>query len=332
MRIKPDARKAVGIAFLLSALMAGLPAAAASAAEAAPAPALSEALDAYAFSPLSGELAQRAGSAVRLGADPATVAEFIAGAGTQGVPDRDVLAALNRAEHLAGDRLPVGPVLSRYMQGLAKGIPFARIETVVDGLEAWLVDSARRIDTALPAPADPAGERARLTAIDHGAYALSVGVSEAALDRSIQLAAKESRPVEAAQAPVLALGVLVASGANPEKSWEVVNAAWRNGYRGEDLERLGKALGRLSRDGQGPPAEVMDQVLAQIGSNAGRDRVFEGLDALCGDGGGRSTGAGPGAGKGQDPARDRPDNDRGQGDPGGRGGHGGGRSSQSQNS
>lgn len=326
MRAIPDVRGAVGIALLLCVLMAGLPASTATAAEAAPAPALSEALAAYAFSPLSGELAQRAGSAVRLGADPATLAEFIAGAGAQNVPDSDVLAALVRAEHLAGSRLPVGPILSRYMQGLAKGIPFARIETVVDGLQTWLVDSARHIDTALPAPADPAGERARLTAIDHGAYALSVGVPQVVLDRSIQLAAKETRPVEAAQAPVLALGVLVASGATPEKSWEVVSAAWRNGYRGEDLERLGKALGRLSRDGQGPPAEVMEQVMAQIRDNAGRDRVFDGLDALYGDGDGRSTGAGPGAGKGQDPARDRPDNDRGRGDPPGPGGggHGGG--------
>jgi hypothetical protein len=229
------------MAFLLSALMVGLPVAAA-AAEAAPAPALSEALDAYASSPLSGELAQRAGSAVRLGADPASIAEFIAGAGSQDVSDRDVLSALNRAEHLAGARLPVGPVLSRYMQGLAKGIPFARIETAVDGLQAWLVDSARRIDAALPAAAGREEERARLTAIDHGAYALSVGVPEAALDRSIQLAAKETHPVEAAQAPVLALGVLVASGANPEKSWEVVSAAWRNGYQrgSERLARPGR--------------------------------------------------------------------------------------------
>ncbi len=329
MRVKPDLRGAVGTALLLSVLMVSLTVSAVTAAEAASAPALSEALAAYAFSPLSGELAQRAGSAVRLGADPATLAEFIAGAGAQSVADRDVLAAINRAEHLAAARLPVGPVLSRYMQGLAKGIPFARIETAVDGLQGWLVVSARRIDAALPAPADPAGERARLTTVDHGAYALSVGVSEAVLDRSIQLAAKESRPVEAAQAPVLALGVLVASGANQDRSWEVVNAAWNNGYRGEDLERLGKALGRFSRDGQGPPAEVMAQVMAQIGGNAGRDRVFEGLDALVGDGGGRSTGAGPGAGKGMDPARDRPDNDRGRGDPpgpggGGYGGHGGG--------
>ena len=132
--------------------------------------------------------------------------------------------------------------------------------------------------------------------------------------------------MEAAQAPVLALGVLVASGATPEKSWEVVNAAWRNGYRGEDLERLGKALGRLSRDGQGPPAEAMEQVMAQIRDNAGRDRVFDGLDALYGEGDGRSTGAGPGVGKGQDPARDRPGSDQGRGDPPGPGGggHGGG--------
>lgn len=326
MTVKPDVRGAVGVAFLLCVLMAGPPISVVTAAEAAPAPALSDALAAYASSPLSGELAERAVSAVRLGADPASVAVFIADAGSQNVSDRDVLAALNRAEHLAGARLPVGPVLSRYLQGLAKGIPFARIETVVDGLQTWLVDSARRIDATLPAPADPVGERARLTAIDHGAYALSVGVPEAALDRSIRLAAKETRPVEAAQAPVLALGVLVASGATPEKSWEVVNAAWRNGYRGEDLERLGKSLGRLSRDGQGPPAEVMDQVLAQIGGNTGRDRVFEGLDALCGEGGGR--GANPGAGKGQDPARDRPDQDRGRGDRRDNSGHGGGRSSQ----
>jgi hypothetical protein len=145
--------------------------------------------------------------------------------------------------------------------------------------------------------------------MDHAAYALGVGVPGEALDRSLRLAAAEARPLEAAQAPALAMGVLVASGVETARSWEVVRSAWESGYRGEDLERLGKALGRLSRDGQGPPADVIDQVLAQIGRREGRDRVFDGLDALVGDDGeGRHEGVG--LGRGRDPARDRP-SDRG---------------------
>ena len=58
--------------------------------------------------------------------------------------------------------------------------------------------------------------------------------------------------MDAVQAPLLALGVLVASGVEPDKSLQVVSSAWEHGYRGDDLKRLGKALGRLGQGGEGP--------------------------------------------------------------------------------
>ncbi len=304
MKVRPFITGATAAALGALLLLAGAPTEALASAEAVSPPTISQALALYGASPLAGELGECAASAVRLGADPAALADFIAGAGADNRPDRDLLALLRRAERLAGLRLPVEPVLSRYRQGFAKGIPFARIETVVDGLEARLMEAARYLDETLSAPADHEGQRARLTAIDHGAYALGVGVPGGTVERAIRLAVHERRPVDAAQAPVLALGVMAASGVRPEKCWEVVDAAWRNGYRGEDLERLGRAIGRLSRNGQGAPPEVIDQVLAEIVGHAGRDRLFEGLDALCGEGSGRE--GAPGMGTGQDPARDRP--------------------------
>jgi len=251
-----------------------------------------------------------ANSAVRHGADPASLAGFLAGAGADGVADRDALAALSRAERLAQSRLPVEPVLSRYLQGVAKGVPFERIESVVDALEVRLADSARRLDAALPRP--PTGRKSGpasprwITALTRSAWGCP---------RPRWIARSGWPPGDPPGRGGPGAGardrVLVASGVNPDKSWDVVLTAWQSGYRGEDLERLGKALGRLSRDGQGAPAEIIDQVLSQIGDHAGREQVFRGAGRPV-----RRTGRRqrpPGLQKGQDPARDRPNQDRDRG-------------------
>ncbi len=247
--------------------------------------------EAYAAAP---QLDAAMGAALAAGVDPAELAELTRGAAAHALPVEDLVLIVQRAETLARKDLPVSPVLSRYLQGMAKGVPFPRIETAVNELETRLTMAAVELDRTVPAATDPEARRARLAAIDHGAYALGVGVDAPELERSIALAALEDSPMDAVQAPLLALGVLVASGVEPDKSFQVVSSAWEHGYRGDDLKRLGKALGRLGQAGQGPPEDVVDHVLALIGSDTGPERVFQGLDDLGGPDGSYPPGMGPG--------------------------------------
>jgi hypothetical protein len=269
-------------------------------------PALSQALSLYATASESSALNTAVQSALAAGVQPDVLAEVLTRSAETDLPDSDLLLIVNHATRLAQRNLPVAPVVSRYLQGLAKGVPFPRIQAVTDQLDARLVEAARRVDAKLPAPTDEATSRARLNAIDHGAYALSVGVSETAFDHSLGLAADEQRPLEAVQAPLLTLGVLVSSGVAPAKSVEVVDSAWKHGFRGQDLERLGKAVSRLSRD-EGSASKVVGQILAMI-DDSSQERVFQGLDELIGrtEGGRSTTTIGPG----EDPGNRRVPGDR----------------------
>jgi hypothetical protein len=240
------------------------------------------------------------------GVEGALLESLVQRAEQQGISAAVTVAWIDRVRSLAENRLPVHPVVSRYLQGLAKGIPPQRIDVVVDRLETRLEEAARHIDARYPMPQDASGRRARLTAIDHGAYVLGLGVSQDHLDRSLTLVSADAPSVRDVQAPILTLGILVASGIAPDKSLEVVDTAWESGYRGENLERLGKALGRRGHEGEPPSIEVVDQVLRLIGSDLTQDEVFQGLDELTG----REDYWLPGLGPGDDPTIRRGDTDR----------------------
>jgi hypothetical protein len=268
--------------------------------------ALSHALSLHAASAEASNLDTAVQGALDAGVGPDLLAEVLTRSAEEALPDSDLLLIVDHATRLARRDLPPGPVVSRYLQGLSKGVPFPRIQAVTGELDARLVTAARRVDASLPAPTDAALRRARLAAIDNGAYALSVGVPETAFDHSLGLAAGEQRPLEAVQSPLLTLGVLVSSGVAPGKSMEVVDMAWKRGYRGESLERLGKAVGRLSRD-EGSSSKVVGRILAMI-DDSSQERVFQGLDELIGrtEGGRGNTTIGPG----EDPGNRRIPGDR----------------------
>lgn len=241
-----------------------------------------EAAGAYAGSPREAELKAALGEAVAAGVSPALLAEVTRRAGENSLPAGDLLRVIGRAEELAKEDLPVWPVLSRYLQGMAKGVPPARIEAVVDELQGRLENAASRLDRALPRPSDLEAREARLAAIDDAAYALGVGVAPEHLDHFINLASRETDPIQAVQAPVLTLGMLAASSLQPDKAMDLVNCAWKHGYRGNMLEKLGKALGRLGHDGAAPPERAVERVLAMMDENAGPERVFQGLEEMAG--------------------------------------------------
>lgn len=247
----------------------------------------------------SPELGEAVEAALAAGVDPTCLAGLLVGARDRDLSADVLVGWVNRTERLAGKNLPVAPVVSRYLQGLAKGVPPSRIEFVIDGLEARLEESAWRIDSVCEVLSDPVSQKARLASIDHGAYALGLGISNEDLSKSITLAWDEVGSIEAVQAPMLTLGILVAAGIAPDMSMEVVNTAWTHGYRGNSLERLGKSVGRLGRDGHAPSPEVVNEIIEMIGKEASKDRVFKGLDELVG----REEYRIPGSYPGNDPTR-----------------------------
>jgi hypothetical protein len=196
------------------------------------------------------------------------------------LPDQ-TRSILERVDRIEAAELPSRPVLDRYLEGLAKGIPLARIEAVVDQLEERLRDTAREIDRVFPREQFAHASKERLALIDDGAYALALGLPASGLEQAMRLAAAEQGGPKEGTAPVLAVGCLVGGGIEPEASLEVVRTAWNHGYRGEELERLGRDLGSLGRSGHAPASEVVAQIMGMIRSNADRENVFRNLDALC---------------------------------------------------
>ena len=242
----------------------------------------------------SDELQAATEKAVGRGADPVQLESLIQRAHSNDLSPEVLADWVSHVEQLAAKQLPVSPVVSRYLQGLAKHIATSRIMVAVGELESRLDEAAMHIDAVCRVPGDPASQRERLATIDHGAYVLGLGVTGRQLDLAISLAWEESNSIEAIEAPILTLGILVASGISADQSMEVVDAAWVHGYRGVNLERLGKALGRLGREGDGPPAEIVADVLEMIGNGASQDRVFQDLDELIGRDELRMSGTVPG--------------------------------------
>jgi hypothetical protein len=229
----------------------------------------------------------------------------------RGVDNAVLVSWIQNLDGLVRSRLPLDPVASRYLEGLAKGVPPARIDAAIDRLVARLEQAARYIDAKYPGAKDTESREARLTAIDHTAYVLGLGLNDQYMDRSLAMVLRESDSIRDLNSPILTLGILVSSGISPDKSLEVIDAAWTHGYRGPTLERLGKALGRLGQDGQAPPADLVDQVLRMIGSDAGQENVFREMDNLIG----RDDYQLPGLGPGDDPTIRRGDTDGRETDP-----------------
>ncbi len=275
---------------------------------------LDAALDAYSAAPQAEELRADADRALAAGVNLDLFAEFFRRAVETGLTAEQALHVTDTVIRLAEADLPATPVLSRYLQGMAKGVDFSRMDLVAEGVSRRITEAAGRVDKVCATPTTAAGRQARLAAIDHAAYALGLGVTDATLDRSLALVAREKQPLLEVEAPLLTLGLMVAAGVAPDRSQELVSAAWARGFRGGDLERLGKTVGRLSREDGSSPGKVVDRVLAMIQTDDSPERVFQGLDELSG-----RTGQGDqpaGMGLGDDPTHRRVPGDRpGQPDP-----------------
>jgi len=257
----------------------------------APAPAVAgaevqAALQAYAGDPAYEDLGFLAERALEQGADPELLPALVTAAGAAGLPASDLSLVLNQTISIAARDLPTRPVLSRYLQGLARGIAFPRVRAAADQVETRLESAARFLNQEYPEAGtwDPVDRDAIL---DHLAYALGVGVEPGFLTRSVDLV-RNARPtrddageVEEIRAPVMALSFLVSAGVENPRSYELVSMAWGQGYRGADLERLGETVVRLGQNGHA--GEVVDQVMLLLDRDLAPDDVFHNLENMKAD-------------------------------------------------
>lgn len=244
---------------------------------------LASSIRSYADDPAIGpEIRSLAAEAVHLGTNAELLAALLERAHDAALPSEQAVAILRRVVRIAEAKLPAEPVADKMLQGLTKGVSFDRIVAVVETVEARLVQAALEVDAAFPSArlGDAQVLEARRAAIDHGAFALSAGVSSPALAQSLALVAPEANGLTEADSPLLALGCLAAGGLAVDRSLEVVELAWAQGYHGHDLERLGWNLGGLTRDGEPPSEESLDRVIAWLRAGTSPDVLFHDLDAM----------------------------------------------------
>jgi len=224
-------------------------------------------------------LAEATERAVKAGASDELARSLVDHIDEHTLPMATVAAWLDNTARLGEEGLPLNTVLSFYVQGVAKGYPANRIEPVVTEVEHRLREAAALVDTMAPT----SNVETRRKVIDDVAWVLGLeGVSKEDVSRPITLAREEDRPVDALHSPVLTFGTLVASGLPSETSFDVVNAAWTKGYRGEPLERLGAALANANPSGGAPPQHLVNEVIQLLDRETSQDRFFQGLDELMG--------------------------------------------------
>jgi hypothetical protein len=261
--------------------------------------------------------------AAALCAEPDLRGELQRRAAEKGLSPQQSQALLQRLDRVQAADLPLRPVADRYLEGLARGVEFTRLEAAVDRLETRMLESARRVDLLFPPGAGSGTERAtRWTLIDHCTYALAAGVPPQGIEQVMHLAADGNQGPAEGKAAVLAVGCLVAGGIEPGTSVDLVRTAWTHGYRGADLEHLGRDLGSLGSGGQGPPPEVLRRVREVIAAGGDRRDLFRHLEDMRGN---HPPGPGqhpPGMHPGGDPSMHRGPGGPPQ-DPGHMGPHGG---------
>jgi hypothetical protein len=195
----------------------------------------------------------------------------------QGVSREIQEVHLDRLASLANSGLPVQPVLNRYLEGFAKGVPLARIESVVEDLSRRLAAAAVQVDAASRRSAAALSPAERLEAIDQTSYAMGVGVTQPDLVRSLDMACLSRQEGFSLNSPLVTMSVLVSAGIASDRSFEVLHTAWDRGFRGRDLELLGRAVAGIEASG-----EAADVVVDLLVADQSLDAVFQSLENLQG--------------------------------------------------
>lgn len=237
---------------------------------------------------------------------------------------------------LAENDLPAGPLLSKTLEGLAKRVPAARMQPVLQQYRrhteqagqlvgGWTQrEEVRQLLGADTAPSEAASQanegRTRLITVI--TEARQQGVSSTHIESFLSglPGGVERRPMSMNEvaAAVNVLPDLPGNGASPETSTRLLTAALNAGYSPESLRQLPSAL-QSARQASNRPIDALAQGTAQaIARGTPATSVLQSLFQGSFPGGGPPAGVGndpPGQGSGKPPNSGGPDNPPGNGGP-----------------
>src|SRR5215813_214581 len=214
---------------------------------------LSQAVEAMKLSPEGKALLRAKGTEViRAGVAENEVAGLIQRGVGRGVPPAELVRLLDVVAQAKRQDLPVGPVLDKVKEGLAKRVPPARIAGVAERLAGELATSRDLVRRAEQKGirVESRGERERAT--EAVADALGKGVSPKDLEDLSRGIAHSSERVTMSrlQAGAQVTADLVSMGLSPRDATETVGAAVTRGLSQRDIERLRERMGQeLKRGG-----------------------------------------------------------------------------------
>ena len=161
----------------------------------------------------------------------------------------DVDALIRVADEAAAKGLPSAPVVNKIREGIAKGVPPARINPVVQ----QMVEHLQTADGIVREGPTPAAAAERAAAVTLLAEALGAGVTPAEvrdLRRQAQPAGVAPLSADAVASAARGLGFIKDARLPVTDGSAVIAEASRRGFRGSDLLDLGREVKRRERDYQ----------------------------------------------------------------------------------
>jgi len=162
---------------------------------------------------------------------------------------QDIDALIRVAEDVAAKGLPSAPVVNKIREGIAKGVPPARITPVVQ----QMVEQLHTADGIVREGTAPGGVAERMAAVTLLAEALGAGVTPAEvreLRRQSQPAGQPPISAEAVASAARGLAFIKEARLPVMEGTALVSEAARRGFRGSDMLDLGREIKRRETDYQ----------------------------------------------------------------------------------
>ena len=231
----------------------------------------------------------KADALVGVGVAERDVADVIRQGAVRGVPASELIRLLDVVGQTKRRGLPASPVADKIKEGLAKGVPPERIESVASRIGGDLAsarDIVRRAEQAgvrVGAPAD------RERAVEAVADVLGRGVPPDDVESLAHRMGGSSRAATMSrlQAGAQVTGDLVSMGVSPRAASDTVGAALAQGMDQRDLERLPERFAQELRRGQSPEdgaKRLREQIRPETpetrGDHGSPDRPGKGRDGV----------------------------------------------------
>src|SRR5256712_5296602 len=218
---------------------------------------LSRTLEAANLSPEGKALLRAKGiEVVRAGVAESEVAGLIQRGVARGIQPAELVSLLDVVARAKRQDLPVGPVLDKVKEGLAKRVPAVRIAGVASRLSGELATSRDLVRRAERdgIRVEAAGERQRAT--EAVADALGKGVPPEEMEKlSRQVARSGARAtMSRLEVGTQVTADLVSMGLSPREASETVGAALVRGLSRRDIEGLRERLGQAMKRGESADA------------------------------------------------------------------------------